>query len=132
MSQLAKLAAAALAALLLLPASAVAEEPAVMRKVLERHDLRASGQEGVLVHVELAPGAREGRHTHPAEGFVYVLEGTFTLQIEGQPERTLHAGDTFFLLPGQIHEGLNRGTTPARLVAVFVTEKGKPLTSPVK
>ena len=43
---------------------------------------------------------------------------------------TYKAGDSFYIEPGKIHEGINNGTSPVKAVATFVVEKGKPLTSP--
>jgi quercetin dioxygenase-like cupin family protein len=103
--------------------------PAVQRKILQRHDLHASGHEGVMAEVLLPPGSREGRHTHPADVIGRVLEGPVTLEVEGQPPAALKTGDVFFIEAGKVHEGINAGTAPARLLAVFVAEKGKPLTT---
>ena len=80
--------------------------------------------------VELPPGSAEGRHTHPAEVFAFVQEGTISLEIEGKPTVTLKAGEIFYLAPGQIHQAVNNSTAPAKLAAAFVAEKGKPLTTP--
>jgi quercetin dioxygenase-like cupin family protein len=108
------------------------QTPAVKRTILQKQGLQAEGQEGVMALVEIPPGAREGRHTHPAEGFVYVLEGTLTVDMEGKPTATYKAGDSFFIERGKIHEGVNNGTTPVKAVAVFVADKGKPMTTQVK
>ena len=105
--------------------------PSVKRTVLLRQDMTVAGREAVMALVELPPGSTEGRHTHPAEVYAYVLEGTVTLEVEGQPEKTLKAGDVFTIAPGQIHQGSNKGTATARLSAVFFAEKGKPLTTQV-
>ena len=84
------------------------------------------------VGVELAPGAAEGRHTHPADVFAFVLEGTIALEIEGKPTATLKAGDAFHIPTGKVHQAINNGSVPAKLAAVFVAEKGKPLVTQVK
>jgi quercetin dioxygenase-like cupin family protein len=101
------------------------------RTVLQKHDLLAQGEEGVQVLVEMPVGSREGRHTHPAEVFVYVLEGTLKLDKEGKPSASYKAGETFFVERGIVHEGMNGGNTPVKAVAVFVTDKGKPMTTQV-
>jgi len=106
--------------------------PAPTRTVLQKHDLEARGEEGVMVLVDIPAGAREGRHTHPAEVFVYVMEGALTLDKEGKPSATYKAGETFFVERGIVHEGKNDGSTPVKAVAVFVTDKGKPMTTQVK
>ncbi len=103
--------------------------PAVKRNIALRQDLSVAGREGVMVHVELPPGSSEGHHTHPAEVFAFVEEGSVTLEREGKPTEILKAGDVFYVAPGQVHQASNVGTATARLSAVFVAEKGKPLTT---
>jgi quercetin dioxygenase-like cupin family protein len=105
--------------------------PSVKRTVLLKQDTTVPGREAVMALVDLPPGSTEGRHTHPAEVYALVLEGTLTLDIEGQPTRTLNHGEVFTVAPGQIHEGSNKSSAPVKLSAVFFAEKGKPLTTPV-
>jgi len=105
---------------------------AVKRTVLLKQDMATPGKEAVMVLVELPPGAAEGRHTHNAEVFAFVQEGSILLEVEGKPNATLKAGDYFYIAPGQIHQGTNTGSVPAKLSVVFVAEKGKPLTTPVQ
>jgi quercetin dioxygenase-like cupin family protein len=105
------------------------QAPAVKRSILLKQDSAIPGREGVMALVELPPGSQEGRHTHPAEVYAFVLEGTVSLEIEGQPTATLKAGDIFYLAPGKIHQAINNGKVTAKLAAVFVAEKGKPLTT---
>jgi len=109
---------------------AAAPQPAVKRTVLLKQDTVVPGREAVMAAVEIPPGGTEGRHTHFAEVYAFVQEGTLTLDVEGQPTRTLKAGDVFTIPTGMIHEGSNHGTTAVRLSAVFFAEKGKPLTTP--
>ena len=106
--------------------------PAVTRAVVQKHDLGAKGYEGIMANVEIPAGGREGRHTHPADVFAEVLEGTLTLDVEGRPTATLKAGDSFFIEAGKVHEGINKTSAPVKIVGVFVAEKGKPLTTQVK
>lgn len=107
------------------------QPPAVQRTVLLKQDTSVPGREAVMALVELPPGAREGRHTHPGEVYGYVLEGTPTLDVEGQPTRTLKPGEVFSIAAGQIHEGSNKSNSPVKLSAVFFVEKGKPMTTKV-
>jgi quercetin dioxygenase-like cupin family protein len=107
--------------------------PAIKRTVLLKQDVATiPGKEAVMVVVDLPVGAAEGKHTHAAEVFAYVVEGTILLEADGKPNATLKAGDYFYIAPGQIHQGTNTGTVPAKLSVVFVAEKGKPLTTPVQ
>jgi quercetin dioxygenase-like cupin family protein len=124
-------AAALLSAMLVCAASSGASaQDGVDRRILLRHDLDLPGREAVQVEVTLAPGAREGRHTHAGTVVGYVLEGDVMLEMDGAPPRALARGDSFLIEPGRVHEGINRGSATVRVLAVFVVEKGKPLTTP--
>jgi len=109
---------------------ATAEEPTVQRKVLLTHDLAIPGYQTVMAVVEIPPGGREGRHTHPGAVVFYVQEGVLTFDYEGNPTMTYKAGDSVFVEAGKIHEGINKGASPVKVLATFVVEKGKPMTSP--
>ncbi len=108
------------------------QAPGVKRNVVLKADMSIPEREGVMAWVELPPGSAEGKHTHFAEVFAFVLEGTVTLENEGNPTATLKAGDIFHVLPGKVHQAINSGSGTAKIAAVFVAEKGKPLTTPVK
>lgn len=109
---------------------AMAQQPTVQRKVLLTQDLTIPGYQTVMASVEIPVGGREGRHTHPAAVVVYVMDGTLTLDYEGKPTTTYKPGDTFYIEVGKIHEGINNGSSAVKLIATFIAEKGKPLTSP--
>lgn len=106
-----------------------AQQPAVQRKVLLQQDLTIPGYQAVLVSVEIPVGGREGRHTHPGSVLVHVEEGALTLDYQGKPTVTYKVGESFYVEPGKIHEGINRGNTPIKAIATFIVEKGKPLTT---
>ena len=97
--------------------------PSVKRTVLLKQDTMVAGREAVMA------GAA-GRHTHFAEVYAFVLEGTMTLDVEGQPTRVVKAGDVFTIGQGVVHEGSNKSSSPVKLSVVFFAEKGKPLTTP--
>ncbi len=108
------------------------DKPQVKRTVVLKEDMSIPDREGVMVRVELPPGASEGKHTHPAEVFFFLLEGEISQEIDGKPTVTLKAGDVVHIPPNTVHQATNNGTVPAKLAVVFVAEKGKPLTTPVK
>jgi len=105
--------------------------PTVTRTVLLQKDLPIPGYAAALVAVELPVGAREGRHMHPGTLVAYVKEGALTLDYEGKPTVTYNVGETFSVDPGKVHEGMNKGNVTTRLVATFVFEKDKPMTTQV-
>ena len=83
------------------PVPAPAQQPTIQRRVLLTQDLPIPGNQTVMAAVEVPAGGREGRHTHPGALFVYVLEGTLTLDYEGKPTMTYKAGDTIYLRPAK-------------------------------
>ncbi len=105
----------------------IGQQPTVQRKVLLQQDLTIPGYQAVLVSVEIPVGGREGRHTHPGSVLVRVDEGALTLDYEGKPTVTYKVGESFYVEPGKVHEGINRGNTPIKAIATFIIEKGKPL-----
>ena len=104
-----------------------AQQPGVKRTDLQRHDLSVPGREVIQVRVDLAPGTAFGRHRHPGEEIIYVLEGTFEYQVEGRPPLTLTTGDVLFIPAGTIHAASNAGRDNAAELATYIVEKGKPL-----
>jgi quercetin dioxygenase-like cupin family protein len=106
----------------------------VKRTVLLRTDLEGTeGQEGVIWLIEIAPGATTGKHYHPGQEFVYVLEGAGRTEVEGKPTVTLRAGHAMYLPPGQVHNTTNVSTTaPAKALIVYVGPKAQPLVVPVQ
>jgi quercetin dioxygenase-like cupin family protein len=117
------------ALLLVTPA---AQQPSVTRKILLKVDSAIPGYEQALVAVEIPVGGREGRHTHPGSVMIYVQEGTLTFDCEGKPTATYKPGDSLYVEPDKIHEGINNGTTSIKVLATFLVKKGLPITSQVQ
>lgn len=106
----------------------------VERTVLLRTDMAGTeGQEGVVWLIEIAPGTATGKHVHPGQEFVYVLEGAGRTEVEGKPTVTLEAGEAMYLPPGQVHGTTNPSTTsPTKALVMYVGRKGEPLVVPVQ
>jgi quercetin dioxygenase-like cupin family protein len=124
--------AALVAAAVLAPLGAQAQQNGVTRIDLQRHDLSAPEREAIQVRVDLAPGVAFGKHTHPGEEIIYVLEGTLEYQIEEKPPVTLKAGDVLFIPAGTVHSARNLGSVTGSELATYIVEKGKPLLTLVK
>ena len=92
------------------------------------------GKEATMLTVELPPGADSPPHRHNANTFVYVLEGTIVMQVQGGPEQTLTVGQTFYESPSDIHSVSRNAskTAPAKILVVMVKPVGAPITVPVK
>jgi quercetin dioxygenase-like cupin family protein len=104
----------------------------IKRTDLQRHDLSVPGREAFQVRVDFDPGAAFGKHTHPGEEIIYVLEGSLEYEVEGKPPMTLKAGDVLFIPAGTIHAAKNVGSSVAKELATYVLEKGKPPLTLVK
>jgi quercetin dioxygenase-like cupin family protein len=124
--------AALIAGTVLAPRGVSAQQPGVKRTDLQRHDLSVPGREAVQVRVDLAPGVAFGKHTHPGEEIIYVIEGSLEYQIEGKPPVTLKAGDVLFIPAGTVHSARNVGSVTGSELATYIVEKGKPLLTLVK
>jgi quercetin dioxygenase-like cupin family protein len=126
---------AALAMALAVPAAAqqAPVQPApVTRTPIGKIDVPGSNYEVITAIVTLQPGFKAGRHNHPGTVQAQVLEGEFMLHIDGQPEKTFKAGQSLEVPNAAIHNEGAVGSVPAKLIAVYVVEKGKPLASPAK
>jgi quercetin dioxygenase-like cupin family protein len=110
---------------------ALSQQPGIKRTILLRTDEPgAPTYEAVMGIAEIAPGAMAGKHRHPGIEIGYVIEGSVTLEHDGEPAKILKPGDSFKNDPG-IHNARNTGTTPVKILAVYLVEKGKPLAEPV-
>ena len=105
----------------------MAQQPGIKRSELQRHDLSTPGHETVQARIDFAPGTAFGKHTHPGEEIIYVLEGSLQYEVEGKAPITLKAGEVLFIPAGTIHSAKNVGKTEAKELATYVVEKGKPL-----
>jgi len=111
----------------------VVNEPKVT-EVLSKDLTGIPGKEGLMLTVEYPPGGSDPIHRHNANAFVYVLEGSIVMQVQGGKETTLKPGQTFYEGPDDIHVvGRNASQTkPAKFVVFMVKEKGAPALVPVK
>jgi quercetin dioxygenase-like cupin family protein len=75
--------------------------------------------------LEIAPGGESGRHMHPNPTFVYVLEGTLDVEMEGKTH-SFKAGDSFLEAVNTWHNGKNKGKVPAKVLVVFSGAAGQP------
>lgn len=85
-----------------------------------------------MVVVEYPPGVASSPHRHNAFTFVYVLEGSVTMQVKGGAAVTLGPGETFYESPDDIHSVSKNAsdTKPAKILVFFVKDKGAPASVP--
>ena len=98
---------------------------AVVAPLMARDLIGTSGREVTLETVEYAPGGKSAPHRHHAQVFVYVLEGTLRMQVQGSPVVTLGPGGTFYESPEDVHtlsENASQ-TKPAKFLVVMIKDK---------
>ncbi len=113
-----------------LPASAQQAGTAKPNLVLEevvRGMPRDEAQSVRIMTATFQPGDRTVRHTHRFPVGVYVLEGTFTLELKGRAPIAVKAGEALVEPPDTEMVGYNRSTTePTRVVIFYVAAPGTP------
>lgn len=82
--------------------------------------------------IEIAPGGRSPHVMFQVPTVSYMLEGTVTVEIQGQPARTQSAGEAFIRPINTPIVGVNRGTRPARFLHVAFGDARKPDIVPVQ
>ena len=94
---------------------------------------RSEVQEVRVLTAAFKPGDKTVFHTHRSPVTVFVLEGSFTLELEGRPPVVVHAGNSYIEPPNVKMTGYNKSATqPLRVVIFYVSEVGTPFLDPVK
>jgi len=122
------------ASLAALPATAqeVARPGLVLREVVEGMP-KGDRQEVRVLTAMLGPGDKTPFHTHRHPVTVHVLEGTFTLEMEGRAPVTVRAGQSMVEPPNVRMTGHNRSATePMRVVIFYVSDPETPFLDPVE
>ena len=72
-----------------------AQQSPIKRTELLKTDVAGmEGKEAIVYIAELGPGAAAGKHFHgPGPEFAYVLDGSLTLEVQGQAPKTFKTGD---------------------------------------
>ncbi len=81
-----------------------------------------------ILVVTIPPGKQTGWHTHPVPLFGYVLSGEITVDIQGHGKHTFQKGDTLAECVKLLHNGVNTGKIPVRLLIFVAGEKSVPFT----
>ncbi len=85
------------------------------------------GKTVIIKHFTLPAGFVGGKHFHPGDVFVYVLEGALTVETE-EGVRTVAAGELYPEVAGMVMVGKNLSTSVATKLLVFqVGDTGKPM-----
>lgn len=88
-------------------------------------------QEIRVLFSTLLPGDVTPHHSHRHPVTVYMLEGTFTLELDGREPAAIKAGEVFVEPAGITMTGFNKGDVPARMVIFYVCAPDAPFADPV-
>ena len=123
---------------LIVSSSSTAQEPELARPQLLLREIvqgmpKGDKQEVRVLTASFKPGDKTVFHTHRSPVTVYVLEGAFTLEMEGRPPVTVKAGQAMMEPPHVKMTGYNRSATePLRVVIFYVSEPDTPFLDPIQ
>ncbi|MET4374873.1 quercetin dioxygenase-like cupin family protein [Bradyrhizobium sp. LB1.3] len=121
-----------LAAILLSLTSASAQEVTKMSEFVSGMP-KGEKQEIRVLTATLKPGDKTVLHTHRFPVTLYILEGAFTLELEGRAPVTIKAGDAMIEPPHVKMTGYNRSTTdPMRVITFYVSDPDTPFLDPIQ
>ena len=93
---------------------------------------RGESQQVRVITATLKPGEQTPFHTHRFPVTAYILEGAFTLEMEGRTPVTVKAGQALVEPPNVKMTGYNRSSTePLRVVIFYVSDPDTPFLDPV-
>jgi quercetin dioxygenase-like cupin family protein len=76
--------------------------------------------------ITVPPGGETGWHKHAVPLFGYILEGTLTVDYGAKGTHTYGAGEGLLEAMNWPHNGMNKGTVPVKILAVYAGAKGIP------
>ena len=104
--------------------------PPLLREIVQGMP-KGDRQEVRVLTATLKPGEKTPLHTHRFPVTAYVLEGTFTLEMEGRAPVTIKAGQAIVEPPQVKMTGYNRSSTePMRVVIFYVSDPDTPFLDP--
>ena len=104
--------------------------PPLLREIVQGMP-KGERQEVRVLTATLKPGEKTPFHTHRFPVTVYVVEGTFTLEMEGRATVTAKAGQAIVEPPQVKMTGYNRSSTePMRVVIFYVSDPDTPFLDP--
>jgi quercetin dioxygenase-like cupin family protein len=92
---------------------------------------RSEGQEVRVLDAVLLPGDVTPRHTHRHPVTVFVVEGTFTLRLDGREPLRIGTGEVFVEPAHVPMTGANEEDGPLRTLLFYVCEPDEPFADPV-
>ena len=107
-----------------------AQPNVILRETVEGMP-RGEHQEVQVLSATIPVGQSTAFHTHRFPVTVHVLDGVFTLEVEGRETVTVRAGRSLVEPPKVRMTGHNRGDEATRLLIFYVADPGTPFLDPV-
>jgi len=123
-------------AVLLMSLIATAQEQSVIKPQLLLSEViqgmpTGEKQEVRVLTASFKPRDKTMFHTHRFPVTVYVLEGEFTLEMEGREPVTVKSGQAI-VMPSHVKmTGYNRSSEPLRVVVFYVSDPDTPFLDPI-
>lgn len=93
-----------------------------------RDELAAIEGEVTVLRVEVRPGWIGERHYHTGDVLVYVLEGKFIVDIDGEGRKVFGPGQVYHEAVNTVMQARNGSATERATIVIFqVGDKGEPL-----
>jgi quercetin dioxygenase-like cupin family protein len=123
---------ASLFAGLIMPAAAqeVAKPNLVLSEKVEGMPTGKTQEVRVLT-ATIQRGSKTPFHTHRYPVTVYILDGEFTLQLDGKDAKVVKAGQSMVEPPHTKMTGYNKGAEPMKVVIFYVSDPQTPFLDPV-
>jgi quercetin dioxygenase-like cupin family protein len=99
--------------------------PAILREIVQGMP-KGERQEVRVLVATVEPGGKTPFHSHRFPVTVYILEGAFTLEMEGRTPLTVKAGQAMLEPPQVKMTGYNRSSEPVRVVIFYVSDPDTP------
>jgi quercetin dioxygenase-like cupin family protein len=98
--------------------------------VLQRLPVAGTDREMGMGISVFPPNASKPRHKATGPELGYVLDGEVTILADGEPERTVHAGESWSM-PANVAHVTTAGPVGAKVLATWAWVPGKPFNVPV-
>lgn len=103
-----------------------------LHREVVRHMPQMAEQEVRVLFATLLPGDVTPYHSHRHPVTVYMLEGVFTLALDGRDPVDIAAGQVFVEPAGVDMTGSNKSAAPARMALFYVCELDAPFADAVE
>ena len=84
-----------------------------------------------MLHRVFKPNEDIGMHTHQGVEISWVVRGAIRLEIRGGVSKVYHAGESFLVPRGVVHDPINVGNGEAEVAVNYILDQGAPMRDPV-